>query len=514
MSPILSSIGNTAARAWGMFSALGIPGGWITAVYRSDVDLSVAKSAIDPYDDKDISLLIKDTGSFGPVYKEVHNVINLNFSTGTYEENLDTYVPTINQIRTPYATAIDPQITVGMATSGTGNKYVVGETQVGGTDTKAYISKYNSSNVLQTEFTYTALTNVGVFTSVVTDSIGEPIVCGHGVTTTGTIYRPGIAKLNSTTGAITWQIALTNSAVTVHDGEFYDVVQHPAGDVYAVGTWTTRPALNAYGLYPGNAGVLVVNSSGVFQRFITFGDVTTSTGQVNNYIFHSIVINPSNATEFFVGGFFNDGGTFYNILCKYNTSGTLLWSRKLFVGTSEASTAGWRSIICTDDAIVVVGSTLTVTPTYRGILAKYDYSGNIIIKKRIVATNRPGFLSDETNLKLTTIHKIPNENACIITGLIEGKADIPVYGQTEIPSAFALKINFNEFPDGQFDFGGSGTQVTPGYNLLFENTTGAESAISITNTAATAIATSATFISAPTSVTPTTSAAGLSSISF
>jgi hypothetical protein len=521
MSPILSSIGNVAARAWGMLSSSGIPGGWITAVYSLTGNpgfSGVAKSAVDPYNDKEISLLAKDSNSFGPNYEEPHIVINLNLLDGSYESAATTYVGTTNQQRTPYATAIDPQITGGGgATSGTGNKYVVGETRVGGSPTKAYISKYNNSNVLQTEFTYTASTDVGVFTSVVTDSLGEPIVCGHGITAVGSVYKPGIAKLNSTTGAITWQIALNNSSGTIHDAEFYELVQHPAGDVYAVGTWTSYSVSSPYGLYPGNAGVLVVNSSGVFQRFISFGDVTGATGQVNNYTFHSIVINPSNANEFFVGGFFNNGSTFYNILCKYDTSGTLQWARKFTTGGAEASTAGWRSIACTNDGIVVVGSRKLVSNLYEGIFAKYDYSGNFVTGKRIIGASRPGFISDETSVILNKIHLSPGENACIITGQNSGKAFLPVYSQTTVPSAFALKINLDQLPTGQFDFGGDGSTSLPAYNISFTDFSGGlwvDSAISITNFSSASISASGTFISAPTAAAPTTDLNNYSRVSL
>ena len=242
----------------------------------------------------------------------------------------------------------------GICVDSSGNVYMVGGTNdtIGGWF--GYIVKYNSSGTLQFQNTISQ-TSDGNYTFLavgcVYDSVND---CIYVVSNSRQGYPSFLTKYD-TAGSVVW--AVTTNYI------FSCVTTDSSGNVYVGGTNGASP-------YAG-IGLYKFNSSGTLQFQFATGIYGSS-----QYSYGIAVDSSGNIYVTGDGGYTSSAGV-SAFLIKYNSSGTVQWSRGL-VGAGFG-----RSVQIGDDGFIYMA--------YATGWVKYNSSGTLQLQREILTTN--GFYS-------------------------------------------------------------------------------------------------------------------------
>jgi len=209
-------------------------------------------------------------------------------------------------------------VAMGTGYDSSGNVYVSGQVSrlvCGDNFTYSTLVKYNSSGTRQWIQSYNDQTSQQSSNNALTiDTTGTPII-GIGPLS-GCYNLNTIVKVNSSTGAITWQRTLTRASQ--NSSGVISIASDSSNNIYFTATYNSAVG--------GDTGVVAkYNSSGTiqWQRKIK---VTLSFG---NYNQPSAVTVDSSANVYVALVSYSPTGGLYTTLIKYNTSGTLQWQRQI-----------------------------------------------------------------------------------------------------------------------------------------------------------------------------------------
>jgi hypothetical protein len=493
MSPILSSCGNAAAKSYGMFSSVGIPGGWLTLVHPNfTLPTSYKENAgtTGYFHDLDVP---NNKIVFG------HNDYILSASRTAYVTELNLTSGLLGNVRAHYIGTGSFSIAQdgGVKVDSSGNRYSSGYygSNTGTFDIQASITKFNSSGALvwSSLAAYTA-NNTSVFEAHTIDSTGAIIAVGYRQTVSTGASQGIVVKFNAS-GTIAWQRSLAFSAG--NQVSPYDVTVDSSNNVYLCGAVTASTVNSAT-----NAFIVKYNSSGTLQSQVTYGFGTSTT--FTNTRFNAIKVDSSG--NIYAGGFEFGSGSYPNsILIKYNSSLVLQWTREVRIANTSNTGLdhGLYDIQIKGSYIYGVGDEATTDPTTSPSTAKtnifyikYDLNGNVIWRHSIrsvltytkVLTDNSTVTEYPAVLALS-ITPLASENSFIISGQLGGYSywpgPSPVAGYYISRNPVFIKINEDNIPLASFNFGSGADLMNPYYNIEFYTssyTSTSSSIAAVTNT--------------------------------
>ena len=308
--------------------------------------------------DTDDNLYVTGTGYISSVYSAVYQGVTVKFNTSATVDWQTSLSTSSNDATYMYSINLDSSNNVYVAGTFTRNWQA-------STKSPTYqIAKYNTNGALQWQ------RNLGYgFTSFV-PNFGQGLVVEK---STGNFYVTGdvvdgsvgsqttqmtLLKYNSS-GIIQWARDMGTSGTNEHSKA---VALDSTGNVYIVGS-TTISGQNA-------AAIVKYNSSGVLQWQKCLSGTTNS----NLNEFSSITIDSSD--NIFVCGRTNVATLTVGMIAKYNSSGTLIWQRKIYDSTGISLLYG----ISTDNE----GDVYAVGETYlNGLVVKYSTSGELQWQRQV-----------------------------------------------------------------------------------------------------------------------------------
>ena len=224
-----------------------------------------------------------------------------------------------------------------------GNMYVIGSTNAS-TSSAMQVLKFDNKGDLQWQKEIGASDDRGL--AVTTDSSGNVYVCGRTFVSGAPNFLT--IKLNSS-GVSQWQKALSDVIFVT------DVKIDSGNNVIVVGAGTSD-----------NTQIAKYNSSGTLQWQKQLQGSSYNLGD------NEVAIDSSN--NIYISGTMFEGGYFYSIVAKYNSSGTLQWQNK-FGGSSKNQ---YGSSIATDASgnVVICGFTDS-TGTAEFLIYKLNSSGTL-----------------------------------------------------------------------------------------------------------------------------------------
>ena len=251
----------------------------------------------------------------------------------------------------------------GIAIDSSGNYYITGNT---GTD--ILIAKYNSSGVIQWQRTL-ASTGTDAGNGIAVDVSGNVYITGH--TYSSSTPHILIAKYD-TSGTLLWQTNLTSINQEYGNGIAVD----SSGNVYITGS-TNNIAV----AYSSDAVIVKCNTLGViqWQRKLV--------GTYDNYAYTIAVDSSGNA---YIGGSDRETDGFnrdIHIIAKYNTSGTLLWQKKLDDGSANDTVKGIAVDSIGNVYITGTSNTNIDGSNQKILIAKYDTNGTLTWQRKLASTN-------------------------------------------------------------------------------------------------------------------------------
>jgi hypothetical protein len=252
----------------------------------------------------------------------------------------------------------------GIAVDTTGNVYVCGESNTGGTG-KIQLAKYDASGVIQWQRSL-APSLAGY--AIAVDSSSNVYIAG-----TTNAYQMQVAKYD-TSGTIQWQRKLVPAA---NNGNGFSIAVDSSANVYVCGTVFETT------VYSQGIQIVKYDTSGTiqWQRILQNADASvTDQGR-------GITVDSSG--NVYVCGYAPPvafSAEFQAYLIKYNTSGTLQWQRKLHGGTN-AKDFFYGVAVDSSSNVYVVGESDNNSISVRsdGLIAKYDSSGTIQWQRRLGA---------------------------------------------------------------------------------------------------------------------------------
>jgi hypothetical protein len=247
----------------------------------------------------------------------------------------------------------------GVATDTSGNIYVSGQ-NLTGANYSLLVAKYNSSGVLQWQRKLASSTSQWRATSVAVDTSGNAYIGGY--TTSGANFVGQLAKYD-TSGAIQWQRSLAGGSTIING-----VAVDSSSNLYVCG------GSNASGSYLYT--VAKYNSSGAIQWQRGLGATTSAAGQ-------GIAVDSSG--NVYVCGQHTNNGTIYNLsLAKFNTSGTLQWSKSLDLSTINGTNNIFYGIAVDGSGNVCVTGQYTNFFGYASAqIARYNNSGTLLWQRTL-----------------------------------------------------------------------------------------------------------------------------------
>ena len=156
-----------------------------------------------------------------------------------------------------------------------------------------------------------------------------------------------------------------------------------------------------------NTAYCFITCINISTRSVTW-QKTLGNGPINFEFFEKIAIDSSN-NLYATGSTFKTASTSDVILAKYNSSGTLLWQRKL----EQASSSIGLGVAVDDDNNVCVVGAVSVSGASQALVAKLDSNGNIIWQRSLGAagqTNRFDSVSVDNSNNLYCVGRT-NQNS-------------------------------------------------------------------------------------------------------
>jgi hypothetical protein len=256
----------------------------------------------------------------------------------------------------------------GITFDSSGNIYVCGYFQPASAQQIAFVSKYNSSGVLQWQKSLADLqTQPGDSAGGITiDNSGNVYVSGYAKIDSSNNTGSLVYKLNNN-GDIQWQYFMNDAAYVTPSNANYKITIDSSNNVYVVGA-----ALN--GSINVSCIVYKLNSSGTLQWQKKLTD--TYSGKINYAGFYNVTIDGSG--NLYAVGRTTDPNTGYiiGIIAKYNSSGVLQWQRVV----TDSTNAGGETLngVAVDGSgnVYVVGQGAS-SGNILTLIIKYNSSGTL-----------------------------------------------------------------------------------------------------------------------------------------
>lgn len=288
----------------------------------------------------------------------------------------------------------------GIAVDSLGNTYVAGQA----------LTKYNSSGVFQ----WSRRLSLSPYYTTIS---GVVVGANDDVYVSGTIFDSNaqcfaVAKFNSS-GTLQWQKVLQSASVA---GSYaYDIAIDSSDNVYACGYFVDtnnfyygyfakfnsagtvqfqRTFRESSGLSSGN-GITVDSSGNIYvsgqitntfliSKWDSTGSLTWSRKVADTTASASNARKPvvDSSGNVYVAGYATRSAERQALLAKYNSSGTLQWQRKLYHTTSETLNSASGIAIDSNDYINIVGSFADGTNSYP-LWARYNSSGTLLNQYRL-----------------------------------------------------------------------------------------------------------------------------------
>ena len=270
----------------------------------------------------------------------------------------------------------------GITVDVTGNVYVAVtyNNNLNSSARKGSVVKYDSSGNLLYQTTYQP-------TSVSTVAYGLSLDIGEENTYSVGIAGPDflITKQNSS-GVVQWMKTISTPYFSKASASVVD----SSGNIFAVGYYGDIVSSVGYSY----AFITQYDSSGVLQYQKRFTDTVSQ----RDTKFNSVDLDSSQNIYCCGTATYNTSGSDYILLSKFDTSGTLLWSRGLYNLNINSNPTGY--CVAVDDAdnmVYIIGSENGyISSSYsRIIVAKYNTSGVLQWQRFIGVTDQN--LSDDEN---------------------------------------------------------------------------------------------------------------------
>jgi len=195
-----------------------------------------------------------------------------------------------------------------------GNLYTIGYSPVsGGATQKALIVKYDSSGTVQWQRILGSASNE-YGKGIAVDTSGNVYICGISTDTSGFSY--GFAAKYNSSGTLQWQKRYGVTTGT-YQTYFNSITIDSSGNSYVTGNSNNHPTTAT-----GYTVIVKYDTSGTLQWQRSLDGSASDTA-------NAIGIDSSN--NVYVGLYSNgiSGSDYYNVVVKYNSSGTLQWQRSL-----------------------------------------------------------------------------------------------------------------------------------------------------------------------------------------
>lgn len=299
----------------------------------------------------------------------------------------------------------------GVAVDSTDNVIVVGSARISSSN-RGLLAKYDPSGTLLWDRGFSAFNNPA-FTGVAVDSSNAIVTVGNVAS-----ISMAVGKFTTATGAITFYRTFNGASIE----SFNRVAIDSTNNIIAVGYSNSGSAGGS------DCAIGKYNSSGTQLWLRRLGG--SGFDQFSN-----VAVNSSG--DIFAVGVSGSvvSGQFVGLLVKYNTSGTLLWSRRS--GTTDNPSA---VVVDSNGDIVVVGVT-----GGNGLVAKYNTSGTLLWARALVgaATLSSVAVDSDDNIIATGRTSVAGAggNDCLVVKLPTDGSGAGTYGAFVYQAAVITSVS-------------------------------------------------------------------------
>lgn len=464
MSPIVASLGDVAAKAYGFFSlSAGFYAGYLA-------DSNAAASQVD----YGRGIVFDSSGNAYAVGR----FKNASAGTNAFLTKHDSSGVLLWQrsLADSLAAASQGDISWGISIDSSNNLYIVGQFQNASSGTNAFIVKYNSSGTIQWQRSLASSLAAGsqgdAGIAIAIDSSANVYIAGS-TTNSGGGSNAIVAKYNSS-GTIQWQRKLNDAlAAASQDDHGNGIAVDSSGNVYVIGYNSSSTGYYAF--------IVKYNTSGTLQWQKSLGDAGASKAT-----FGQAIAVDSSANVYVTGQGHNASNGYVAFLVKYDTSGTLQWQRSL-AGPQAAATQGengWFLSIDSSANIYAIGQFKNASNRANVFIAKYNTSGTIQWQRSLAdslaaaSQNDIGYcISIDSASNLYLIGQFLNSSSGINTFVAKIPSDGSKTGTITIDANHALTYASSSLTDAAGSFTSAAGALTDSAGAM------TDAALSLTDSA-------------------------------
>ena len=247
--------------------------------------------------------------------------------------------------------SFDNDVFYAVAVDSSDNVYAAGKVDNAGI---SVLAKYNTSGTIQWQRKLHDGANYSAFRAITIDSSDNIYVAGSGPVDTG--VRDALLAKYNTSGTLQWQRALGKSSRYSH---FLGVKTDSSGNIYVSGSDGDNDLIAKY------------NSSGTLQWHKTIADNAYTLSNTQDIALDS-------SGNIYGVGFTNIPNVANTMYCyKLNSSGDMQWSR-LVNHVANRNEEAYSVVVNGDDDIFVIGESYMLSASHlAGIILKFNSSGTL-----------------------------------------------------------------------------------------------------------------------------------------